>query len=397
MRWRCVFAAMLAMCGAAPAWGLEFPYVAYVSSSDVYVRSGPGRNYYPTNKLPKGEKVEIYRHDPGGWYAIRPPRQSFSWVSARHLDLAEGNLAIVNSPRAVARVGSEFSDVRDVIQVRLEKGEKVELFDSKSTSSAWCKIVPPAGEFRWIFSKFVDRGIPEDVARDEREAAGNAASLGTPSADRRDPAVRLTSGAREPEPAVAPPAARAVLGPSDRREAAGGTPLERELDYIELKLSAMVALDPSEWSFADLGRRAEAVAKEAQTSIERGRVHVMLDKLARFEDIKQRHDALRRGQVDAAGRNVPPAGSPLRRPEDPRFDGTGRLAPVISQKTGDPQYALVDSTNAVISFVTPAPGVNLRPYVDKYVGVNGQRGYLTDLQRQHISVQRVTVIDVQRR
>ena len=49
--------------------------------------------------------------------------------------------------------------------------------------------------------------------------------------------------------------------------------------------------------------------------------------------------------------------------------------------------------NAVISFVTPAPGVNLRPYVDHYVGVNGQRGYLTDLQRQHISVQRVTVLD----
>ena len=44
--------------------------------------SGPGKNYYPTDKLHKGEKVEIYRHDPGGWCAIKPPRQSFSWVSA---------------------------------------------------------------------------------------------------------------------------------------------------------------------------------------------------------------------------------------------------------------------------------------------------------------------------
>ena len=51
----------------------------------------------------------------------------------------------------------------------------------------------------------------------------------------------------------------------------------------------------------------------------------------------------------------------------------------------------------MISFVTPALGVNLRPFVDKYIGVNGQRGYLTELQRQHISVQRVTVLDVQRR
>ena len=54
---------------------------------------------------------------------------------------------------------------------------------------------------------------------------------------------------------------------------------------------------------------------------------------------------------------------------------------------------MVDNANAVISFITPAPGVNLRLYVDHYVGVNGQRGYMTDLQKQHINVQRVTVLD----
>jgi hypothetical protein len=84
-------------------------------------------------------------------------------------------------------------------------------------------------------------------------------------------------------------------------------------------------------------------------------------------------------------------------PVDPRFDGVGRLAPVISQRSGAPQFALVDGANSVISFVTAAPGVNLRPYVDKHVGVNGQRAYMTDLGRQHINVQRVTVLDVQRR
>ncbi len=75
----------------------------------------------------------------------------------------------------------------------------------------------------------------------------------------------------------------------------------------------------------------------------------------------------------------------------------GRLAPVVSAKPGGPQYALVDAQNAVVSFVTPAPGVNLRPYVDKYIGVSGQCGYSTDLQRQHINVQRVSELDVIRR
>jgi uncharacterized protein YraI len=385
MRWRCFVAAMLVLCGAGQTLCAEFPYTAYVNSADVYVRSGPGRDYYPTDKLQKGEKVEVYRHDPGGWYAIRPPRQSFSWVSSRRLNPAEDGLAVVNVQGTVARVGSSFSDVRDVIQVRLDKGEKVALIEPPSAESPWCKVAPPAGEFRWVFSKYVDRDVPPDVAADEREASAG-----------REPDVRLTSGTRELESAAEDAGTRKTNSFS-RPKASSETALQRELDRIDLELSIMVAEDISAWSFGDLQRRSESVLNEAQTPIERGRARVTLDKLARFDDIKQRHEAVRRGPDEADGSSRPPPGSGNRRADDPRFDGVGRLSPVVSQKTGGPQYALVDSTNAVVSFVTPAPGVNLRPYVDKVVGVNGQRGYMTDLQRQHINVQRVTVLDLQRR
>ena len=77
MRWRFLLGAILGVGGSADALAVDFPYLAYVNSADVYVRSGPGRDYYPTDKLAKGATVEIYRHDPGGWYAIRPPRQSY--------------------------------------------------------------------------------------------------------------------------------------------------------------------------------------------------------------------------------------------------------------------------------------------------------------------------------
>jgi uncharacterized protein YraI len=385
MRWRCFVAAILGLCCVRQALGAEFPYMAYVNTADVYVRSGPGRDYYPTDKLQKGEKVEVYRHDPGGWYAIRPPRQSFSWISSRRLDPAEDGLAVVNTQRTVARVGSAFSDVRDVIQVRLDKGEKVGLIETPSAESPWCKIAPPAGEFRWVFSKYVDRDVPPDVAADERDASGG-----------REPDVRLTSGSGEPE-SVGQDGASQKTKSAFRGNGSSETVLQRELDRIDLELSIMVAEDISTWSFGELQRRSESVLNEAQTPIERGRARVTLDKLARFDDIKQRHQAARRGPDEADGPGGALPGSGNRRVDDPRFDGVGRLSPVVSQKTGGPQYALVDSTNAVVSFVTPAPGVNLRPYVDKVVGVNGQRGYMTDLQRQHINVQRVTVLDVQRR
>jgi SH3-like domain-containing protein len=376
MRWHLLILAILAALSARPGQAIDFPYTAYVNSTDVYVRSGPGRDYYPTDKLQKGEAVEVYRHDPGGWLAIRPPRGSFSWVTSRHVDVQGDNLAVVNADRVVARVGSNFSDVRDVIQVRLQRDEKLVLLEPPVADSPWCKAEPPAGEFRWIFAKYVDRELPADLAEDARQARDYLPADGD--------SVRLTGGDPASEPGPQPAADPLVAGELERL---------RELERVDMELSEVVAGDISNWSFDDLQKRAEFALRAAQGSLERGRARVLLDKLARFDDIKRRHDALRKGPQRV------PAIAGMERLEDARFDGMGRLSPVVSQKTGGPQFALLDESGAVLKFVTPAPGVNLRPYVDQYIGVNGQRGYLTDLQRQHVSVQRITVLDagVQRR
>lgn len=153
-----------------------FPYTAVVTTDDVYVRSGPGKNYYPTSKLHGGEQVEVYRHDPGGWFAIRPPQDSFSWVPAKLLQLRDDKLAEVLEDQAPAHVGSLFSDVRDVHQVRLKKGEMVEVLGQKrfvdqqaGVTETWHQIAPPAGEFRWIYGTLLSRDPPRPTAV-EREA-----------------------------------------------------------------------------------------------------------------------------------------------------------------------------------------------------------------------------------
>ena len=63
---------------ASPVSGEHnFPYKISVAADDVYVRSGPGQNYYPTDKLRRGQEVEVYRHDPGGWCADSARRRQF--------------------------------------------------------------------------------------------------------------------------------------------------------------------------------------------------------------------------------------------------------------------------------------------------------------------------------
>ena len=54
--------------------------------------------------------------------------------------------------------------MRDVIQVRLDRGEKVEILEAKRFNTGpgaqtWYKISPPAGEFRWISGKYVEQRL----------------------------------------------------------------------------------------------------------------------------------------------------------------------------------------------------------------------------------------------
>lgn len=352
-----------AMAGSATA-EQPFPYTAYVTSDEVYVRSGPGDNYYPTDRLKAGTPVEVYRHDPGGWYAIRPPKDSFSWVSSRYLHLEGNNLATVTEERVAARVGSRFSDVRDIIQVRLHKGETVEVLQPRGRYDgqppAWYKIAPPSGEFRWISGRYVDPDYKVDGVR----RTSSPADRGRNWQDNRD------------EPRAVP---------------AGG--FQRQLDEIDLELSEMIVDDPNFWELSDLKRRAEALFNQAETASQRGRARMLVSKIDRFEDIKRRKQALAAVRPEFARpdpwsvpRLAPVAG-------DGRFDAMGELIRVPNPKPGGPQYAILDSNGAMRCYVSPAPGVNLRSYVGRQVGVTGIRGYIPDERAVHIMARHVSVVD----
>jgi Bacterial SH3 domain len=387
----------------AASAGEKFPYTAYTNSDDVYIRSGPGKNYYPTDKLAKGEPVEVYRQDPGGWYAIRPPQGSFSWVPSEALKPIGDHLAVVQKDHTPCLVGTRFSNARDVHQVRLDQGEQVEILDIKqlgdgADAQSWCQIAPPSGEFRWVFGKFIDRDLPPGVSNSEKSrrppdeddrtaqnpgwtakgtvksiAADGADSSASSAAPRRDSNWHSNSKSTV----------------ADERPAPMGDPFQSELSSIDLEVSKIASDDQSTWEFTALRRRAEALLPHADTALERGRVRLVLNRIARFEDVKHRYDLLNQpGSAIASNR---PSVLPV---DDPnRYDGVGKLAPVVSQRPNAPRYALIDDSNQVVSFVTPAPGVDLQAYVGKSVGVSGQRGFMPELGKPHVTAQRVALVD----
>jgi len=380
---------------ASPVSGeITFPYKAFVTAEDVYVRSGPGQSYYPTDKLRRGQAVEVYRHDPGGWCAVQPVKGSFTWVSGRFLHPTGDNLAVVTEEGVSARVGSRFSDVRDVIQVRLQKGEVVEILEAPRDGGTWFKIAPPSGEFRWVSGKYLDAEYPRDGIRRTRG--------GRHEPERR--AAEATADMREEKGADSSrPADESLQTKSARPRALSAEEFKAELERIELELSVMVIEEPTVWRFDGLRERTNMLLDQAQTAVERGRARLLANRVARFDDIKQRQDAVlamrsrtdRQGRMWARLRPKDESGkdSTALAETDERFDGVGRLTRVVSPKLGAPRYALMSESDEVLCYVTPAPGVNLHDYVGLQVGVNGTRGYMPEQRAGHVMARHVTPLE----
>lgn len=446
---------------SAHAGEQQFPYKAYINADDVHVRSGPGPTNYPTQKLQAGQEVEVYRHDPGGWYAIRPPEGSFSWVSARYLKDEGDNLAGVTGDNVAARVGSELTDRRDIIQVRLERGELVEILDTVevgtgSLAQTWHRISPPSGEFRWVYGKYVDPDFPHEGVRKAPLAGHPLVDPGTtappvastdPPAGPEQPGLQTTvqtatpvetlgePGRLEPEvahAAEAPPGTAQPTSspstawrPSDRAEAdsavrtasssesatqgtANSAPaatrwhddLETELNHIDMQLSLMLVKDPRVWDLTELGPRAEAAVARAQTAVERGRAKLLLAKVSRSREVQQRYERVLAMRQETQQRDRQLAQAVEARmaglPQDDggdRYDGVGRLTRVLAHEAGSPRYVLVDQQGKPRFYVTPAPGVNLLPYLGKRIGVSGNRGFILDQQAHHVMAKHVDVLE----
>lgn len=573
----------------------EFPYQAELTVDSAALRSGPGEHYYPAAQLSRGETVEVYRHDPGGWYAVRPPQGSFSWLRASDVELIDQDLAEIKAERTPVRVGSQLDNTRDVIQVYLDPGEQVRVlgvkrFGSGPNAETWYQIAPPAGEFRWVHGRFVARraewdgvassrraaerepvaarraGRPEpesaaaepghylpprrpieltsggdsddradaepsdeatddaladdaladDTPADERasdaaeddlfadEAAGPPEPLAPqewsdddPRAEDDEPAPRErrrrgdpldeaqgdsrerserrrvrddrsvgdpsddeenrsdyeadvptaedeepSDGDIEASPRRPPRGRMATLDPEQRprsprsqRERArgderdddddsaderlagdgrgstgsgqipirlaplperlGGRDLENLLDELDLAISAVVADDPARWNLKPLEDRVEALLALAEKPSDRGQVRLMVRKIERFRELHEATLATLDPAADNAPADEPPpglAGGP-RRATDDKFDGRGRLTRVVTGKRGDPSFALLDAQGVVRCYVTPAPGMNLRYYVGREVGIAGSLGYWPEMNTQHLVAQRVTVLD----
>lgn len=519
-----VVAATIALAGGAACAQVPagFPYVAYVIESDSYIRSGPGRQHYPTGQLPAGYAVEVYRHDAGGWCAIRPPEGSFSLVPIHQVRLLNDRTAEVVADGVVARVGSALGAQRNAVQVMLQRGEAMQLVETPKPGDQWVRVAPPSGEFRWIAARRLARTPPTEgstkklvapglwqsqasgrayegpaqpeanapadgdadnvpwpdqdavqetgdsfthlspaaVTADEVEivagspAATQLAGFEQPAASPApaDPAAPLTAPPLQPVPSASLSAAPTPTAAAANEQSASpprvrfpgsgsSAPADARVAELQVRLSQTVVQTPGAWQLAALREETAALLAQEQSPQTREEMRDLLDRIATFETIQARYVAVRPTALPAVpplqpgqpqfavvpmpgappaqpptigSSNTPtvlqrvqadlgrsPASSlaaaPLTGQEAPmteaRYDAVGTLKPVVSRRENAPRFALVDDHGDVVTFISASPDLNLQPYVGQRIGVKGNRGFMPEYRRAHVTASRVTPLE----
>jgi len=421
------------------------PVTVSVAADHAYLHSGPGDDFYPTERLVSGAQVEVWAIDDMGMCAVRPVAGSFSWVLAQDVQRESSgpgpDTARIDGPRtgvvvtdgAVARVGSQLNALRHVSQVALEAGERVTVLDEVRVlegrqAGTWLKIAPPSGEFRWARSE--DLALPPGLApppADPQPSGDGLVAAGQAIESLRDAGTAVTQAVAEFDAAASKPiepqggVVRLLAGwlprgtnvfdgpatPPPAVSAGATAAAGDELADIDLALSLAVTGPSESWNLVPLRDRLRVAATRATSQGDRTRAQAIDARLSRFEEIQTRQkglaaspaapEPLRLGGMwsslaEIGSRPIrpgvlpggkPAGGQPTWTPPD-QMEATGRLATVISRRPDAPRWAVVDDRNNVLAFVTPQPGVDLGPLVGQQVSVRGARGYMPEYKRPYL-------------
>lgn len=419
----------------------KFPYDAIIADDEVYARSGPGKHFYPTNRLRQGDRVTVIRHDPGGWFMIEPPPGSFGWIRQEFVKREGDRGVVIGDGEVVVWTGTNFGDDHFVWQRRLAKGDEVELIGEKSLKDErgdvlYFKVKPPKGEHRWIPGAKV-------VSSEKQLAAANARAHSTDpfTADSKSAPVDMAS--HEPTengsvaadsksvPAPKDPGRRPAPTPKDLEDesppsrsaapfaSSNGGDAQQRLAVVDQQLQEMLKRETRDWDFTAIEAELQDLQANEATSAGAARrlaslnkykqVKADSDEFARLMEETNRRDAelaaaqrarlvpgtivpLARPQTSAPSNNVKQA--PLINPNNQnrsapaiqtrpapakgRFGGAGIIQRSGANQSGQPKHVLVHPNGQRLAYLQ-GDGVDLDKYLGESMGLEGERSYRPEL------------------
>lgn len=273
------------------AQGQKFPYKARVISSETYVRSGGGENFYPTLVLAKDTVVTVRRHDPGGWYKIDPPEGSFSWIATTYVRQTSADTGVVSTGDAIVSVGSQFGDETTVWQRKMLPGEEVKLLgqqivETEAGPRKMYKIAPPAREYRWVSGRDIlpmDQQALETRDNDPYAVPSAVIKQNQQLANQR-PVESPTSSA--PLPKYSPSQSLARLQNIRKEKLA-----LREVDH---EFRVMLLQIPTEWQLDEIEQKYQKLQETSSYPPLAGQIDLRYPAINRYRIRKAEYDDFKR-------------------------------------------------------------------------------------------------------
>lgn len=350
-----------------------------INSNAVYVRSGPGENYYATLKLDKGAQVTVVglKFD---WLKIVPPPGSFSYVAKAYVEKrGDGTVGRVTKPDLNIRAGSSLNALKTTVQTKLDQEADVKIIGEQDE---YFKIQPPSGAYLYINKQFVDpvKPLPPMTAKTgtdpiasapmvtttpEAPAKGTVAA-NTPATTQPQANAPTTQGSNSPAVAAAPstqPAAPSAESQFDTTEAAflDATNLPLQQQPIDDLLGKYDNLTKEPSLPASMRRIAEMRIATLKLRADARDQYVQALKME--QDAKAKQTALKAEQSELAQR--------VKDQEVTMYTALGTLRPSSLQLAGTTLYRLTDPGTGRTLLYIRSNDAKYAGLLNQFIGVRG--------------------------
>jgi hypothetical protein len=369
------------------------------------------------------------------WYRVAPPAGEFRWVRARDLQSPENVAAMTtttnespskkrSSPQAIGATSPEHET----------EGSAAEPLRPAPVDEDQRTNEPLRRQLAATAVSADDSAKPADDAKGLafEKLAGTRSQMTTePIRQTVMPASETVVRASRAEPAriadfLSDNVAEATGRASERMSNTGPIVSDPDLrlSELELALSQMVTQEVDRWELAPLRQHANRLLEEWFDEGGQRAARQLLERIDEFAVLQRRHRDLATLPADELARTVSLASAVAPRPAftglaagvadlppDPpnqflarqaairrqaervHYAGQGWLVPVLSSHPHLPRFALTDREGSIQAFVSPRPGLNLRRFMRREVGIVGRETSRLDEAAPHLLAERVVVLD----
>ncbi len=359
-----------------------------VSQLDVYDQAN--EKSYRMGTLSRGNRVKVRQLLPGGWVAIDPPSMAIGWIARSALDLGhESGMAgsrtglpvqtRVAATRTVVRSGHVRARLPGPPWVQLRNGALVRLVDRPpltigqgDEASLWFAIVPPDGAVCYIRSEGIEEVTPPSPPVAERLAGYLA------DEDSRTEAGKL--------PITALPADVGV-----------------EIRRLDAMHQAILVGQPIEqWRFENVRAGYQDVLKRAgDNPVVEEALRDRLARLTRHEQAAQAARTIQSTLVASRRRDIQVAQLRQRliaadQARTRTYNAIGFVQPSSREVDGRKLHALIGSNGSTLAYLDIPPGIDVKSFGVRRVGILGVTHYDQDLGARLITVRDLEAIEARR-